>query len=192
MIAKILAIDVPKEYRWNMETVSNTPGDIILACSLSPKSGWQMMSKYCQDESIYDLQKGIYGMVLDGVWQYVLKSPHKLDLCKALKQEMEDNIGMCSQGNLSRLCNILSGYLDGITQQEPVSEVLGRMLPKLLEIDDINERLSKAHKVFVENNVDESEYQTWLDPLLADQDYEYELSMTWENDKVTAITLNKV
>lgn len=173
MVEKILTIDVPKEYKWNMDSVSKTTADIIGQCSLTPKAAWQMISKYCQDEPIYDMQKGIYGIVLDGVWQFILKSEHKDDLCKALRQEMEDNIGMCAQGNLSRLCNILSGYMDGIGPQESVSEVLGRTLPKLMGIEDIDERMAKARQILTENKVPVSEWETWLEPLVSDQEDDY-------------------
>jgi hypothetical protein len=43
---------------------------------------------------------------------YSKHSPNNEDLKKILASELEDNIGMCQQGNLTRLCNILSGYLD--------------------------------------------------------------------------------
>lgn len=190
MVRTILAIDVPKEYKWNMDVVSKTTADIIDQCSLTPKAAWQMVAKYCQDESIYDLQNGVYGKVLDGVWQFILKSPHKSDLCKALKQEMEDNIGMCAQGNLSRLCNILSGYMDGVGSQESVADILGRVFPKLMNIADINDRLSKAHRALEDAGVDVSEWIDWIEPLLSDQDENAKVIFKKEGDKVTSIIIS--
>jgi hypothetical protein len=124
-----------------------------------------MAAKYCQDENIYELGLGIYGRVLDCVWQYILKSPDRADLCKILKQEMEDNIGMCAQGNLTRLCNILAGYMEGIGPQESPAEVLGRKLPLLLEIEDMTERLEAAYKLLVELKVPQHEWVDWAQPL---------------------------
>lgn len=165
-VERILKIPVPVEYRWNMSECSKTPGDIIMCCKLTPKGAWQMQAKYCQDEEIYELGKGIYGKVLDGVWQYILNSPDKLDLCKILKQEMEDNIGMCAQGNLTRLCNILSGYMEGIGVKESPAEVLGRKLPLLMEIKDQVERLNEAYKIFVELGIPENQWLSWAEPLV--------------------------
>jgi hypothetical protein len=170
MVAIILSIPVPDEYKWNGRECSKTPGEIIMSCRLTPKAAWQMAAKYCQDESIYDLGKGIYGQVLDGVWQYILNSSDKADLCRCLKQEMEDNIGMCAQGNLSRLCNILAGYMEGIGPQESVAELLGRLMPKLMEIDDLSQRLAEAFKIMKDNNVPLGEWKKWLAPLTMDQD----------------------
>jgi hypothetical protein len=166
MVTRILTIAVPEDYRWNMGVCSKTPGDIIVHCKLTPKGGWQMVAKYCQNEDIYDIGKGIYGRVLDGVWQYILNSPDKEDLYRILKQEMEDNIGMCAQGNLTRLCNILSGYMEGIGVQESPAEILGRKLPKLMEIDDECARLKAAFELFVELHIPEHQWVSWAEPLV--------------------------
>lgn len=168
MVQKILSIPVPSDYRWNMSECSKTPGDIVMCCKLTPKGGWQMVAKYCQDEDIYEMGKGIYGKVLDGVWQYVSQSSDKADLCRILKQEMEDNIGMCAQGNLTRLCNILAGYMEGIGVQESPAEILGRKLPMLMEIENMEERMNEAYKLLVELAIPEEQWLSWVEPLVDD------------------------
>lgn len=183
-VAIIMGIPVPNEYKWNMRECSKTPGDIIMTCKLTPKAAWQMSAKYCQDESIYDLEKGIYGKVLDGVWQFILSSPDKNDICRGLKQEMEDNIGMCAQGNLSRLCNILAGYIDGIGPQESSSEILGRMMPKFMELESVSERLDKAFKLFGEIKLPVDQWDDWLQALVSDQDSTYDVRHIKNNENV--------
>jgi hypothetical protein len=167
MVQKIREVPVPPEYRWTATETSKTPFEIGLECKLSQRAALQMMTQYSQDTEIYDIEPGIYGKTLDSVWQYIKASPDRSDLCKILKQEMEDNIGMCGQGNLSRLCNILAGYMDGVKQKESTSEILGRLFPKLMELDDEDIRVSKGVKILVENNVPDKEWQTWLEPLRA-------------------------
>jgi hypothetical protein len=127
-----------------------------------------MVSQYAQDTAIYDIEEGIYGKVLDSVWQYIKISPEKEELCRVLKQEMEDNIGMCAQGNLSRTCNILAGYMDGIGSQESVVEKLGRLLPPLLKIPVLWTRLHTAFQILREHNIPKDEWEAWTDPLLDD------------------------
>ena len=166
-IKKIREIPVPEDYRWDVENCSKTPFEIGLECKLSQRAAWQMMSQYAQDTAIYDIEPGIYGKVLDSVWQYVKASPDKADMCRILKQEMEDNIGMCAQGNLSRLCNILAGYMDGIKQKESTAEILGRLFSKLMELDNEQERLTKAAKILEENMVPRNSWEQWLEPLRA-------------------------
>ena len=164
-VAEILKIPVPFDYRWQRNTLSMTYKTIILFCRLSPKSTWQFTSMYCSDATIYDLEPGIFGKVMDGVWQFISKSPHKQDLKKILTSELRDNIGMCAQGNLSRICNVLQGYLEGIGQKESISEILGREFPKLMEIENQVEREARGAAILRENNVPEGQWENWLEPL---------------------------
>ena len=165
VVTRVLRIPVPKEYRWNMNTVSKTVGEIITECNLTPDEMVEMLNRYIRDDDVYEMGRGIYGKVLDGVWQYIRESPDKADMCRILKQELKDNIGMCAQGNLTRLCNVLSGYMDGIGTQESVSERLGRELPLMLEIDDVTERITRAKALLREVALPETEWVPWLEAL---------------------------
>lgn len=169
-IKKIRNIEVPEEYRWNRLTISKTMQEIICECDLTPASVWQMVSKYCSDEQIYDLEHGIYGKVLDCVWQYIKNSSDKGELKKILKAEMRDSIGMCAQGNLSRLTNILAGYVDYVVVDESMQDKLGRLLPPLMEIEDIPQRLIAAARIFVEVELPERDWAAWGSGLLIDQE----------------------
>jgi hypothetical protein len=164
-VQEILKIPVPEIYRWQTKRLSMTYKTIIMFCHLSPKSAWQFTSMYCSDATIYDLEPGIFGKVVDGVWQFISKSPDKQDLKKILASELRDNIGMCAQGNLSRICNVLQGYLEGIGQKESVSEILGREFPKLMEIEREPDRLREGERILRENAVPEGEWENWLEPL---------------------------
>jgi hypothetical protein len=166
-VQEILKIPVPEIFKWQKNRLSMTYKQIILFCHLSPKSAWQFSSMYCSDMTIYDLEPGIFGKVVDGVWQYIRSSPDKADLKKILTAELKDNIGMCAQGNLSRMCNVLQGYLDGIGQKESVSAILGREFGKLMEIENQVERESRGAAILRENNVPDDEWETWLEPLRA-------------------------
>lgn len=169
-IKEILKIEVPLEYRWNMSCVSKTMSEIISECNLTPSCAWQMVAKYCSDDQIYDLQQGIYGKVLDCVWQYIKNSPDKEDLKKILKSELIDNIGMCAQGNLSRLTNILSGYIELPVIEESMQDKLGRLLPPLMEVNDIPRRLNYAARIFKEVGLPNDQWYDWASGLLSDQE----------------------
>jgi len=164
-VEEILKIPVPDIYKWQSKKLSMTYKMIVMFCHLSPKSAWQFASMYCSDATIYDLEPGIFGKVMDGVWQFIQRSPDKQDLKKILASELRDNIGMCAQGNLSRICNVLQGYLEGIGQKESVNTILGREFAKLMEIATESERLNKGKLILFNNNVPEGEWETWLEPL---------------------------
>jgi len=163
-VQKVLQIPVPPEYQ--TETLK-TSGEIILECGLSKQAAWQMMAKYCGDEDIYDLGRGIYARVLNSVWQYIKASPDAADLKKILASEMQDNIGMCAQGNLSRLCNILSGYMEGlVVDVKSKNEIIGERLASLIEIDDTKQRVAAGVRILQELEVPFEERDIWLDTLI--------------------------
>jgi hypothetical protein len=56
--------------------------------------------------------------------------------------------------------------MEGIGVQESPSEILGRRLPLLMEIEDETERLKQAYDLFVELNIPESDWLTWAQPLV--------------------------
>ncbi len=166
VVQRILRIPVPLDYRWNTHVVSKTVGEIVVDCKLTAHEMVEMMNRYVRDDDVYEMGKGIYGKVLDGVWQYIRNSPDKAQLCAILKQELKDNVGMCAQGNLSRLCNVLAGYMEGIGSQESVTERLGRELPKLMDIESVDERMEKAKVIMQSVALPETEWQPWLDALV--------------------------
>ena len=168
IVENVRKIPVPEGYRWNTSVVSKTIGEIISECQLTSHAAAQMFNQYVSTVAVYDIEEGIYGKVLDSVWQYVKASPDREDLCKILKNEMTDNIGMCAQGNLSRICNILAGYMEGVGAQESLSDRLGRLLPPLMEIEDVGERIRQACVILADNHVPPNEWDNWMEPILED------------------------
>ena len=172
IVERILKIAVPEGYRWNYTVCSKTPFDIGLVCKLTPEAAAQMTKFYTMRDSIYEMGDGIYGRVLDCVWQYVQTSDDKDALQRTLKVEMEDNIGMCAQGNISRIVNILAGYFDDIKINEPFSEILGRRLPLLIDIDDYVQRLDALIKLYDEVELPKDDWVMWAEPLFDDMTVE--------------------
>jgi hypothetical protein len=166
-VEKILKVGVPLEYRTDtLKTLSEIIGD----CKLSKQATLQMTHHYCNDHDIYDLGKGIYANVLNGVWQYIKTSEHSEDLKRILKSELEDNIGMCAQGNLSRLCNILAGYMEEIDLRS-LNEMISDKLSSLLELEDIRERIVQARSFLDLQKVPRENWKEWLVPLMEDDDH---------------------
>jgi len=168
IVAKVREIPVPEGYRWDREICSKTPGEIIAECRLTQKAAHQMMSQYAQDTPIYDIEEGIYGKVLDSVWQFVKGHAEKDSLVAIIREEMQGNIGMCAQGNLTRICNVLSGYLDGVGVKETLAEKLGRLLPPLREIADGYIRHMRVTELLREHDVPYAEWDTWIDAVMED------------------------
>jgi hypothetical protein len=161
MITKVLEIPVPVEYRTEtMKTLS----EVIDQCQPPLKAVWQMAAKYCNNEDIYDMGPGIYAKVLNAVWQFIKTSEHQQDLKDILKAELTDSIGMCAQGNLSRICNVLSGYMEGLDVRSD-REVLGDKLAQLREIEDVQQRIHVGRALLHNLHIPETEWAPWLEAL---------------------------
>lgn len=161
-VDKILQIPVPLAYQGSQRTL----GEIIVECNIPDAATLQMSMKYCSLDDIYDLGHGIYRRVLDCVWQFIKTSPDSDNLKRILATEMIDNIGMCAQGNLSRLCNILSGYLDGINMDIKSKNVLlAERLAPLAELANYHTRMEQARAIFEELEIPENDRAVWLEPL---------------------------
>jgi hypothetical protein len=164
-IAAIAALKIEEpDFRWNKDRVSKTPGEIIIRCSLTPAAAVLLIQKYAAADTIYEMVPGIYGKVLDGVLQFIKKSDDSVNLFKILKLELEDNVAMCAQGNLSRLCNVLGGYLEGISTAS-TADILGDLLPPLMSIESPYARLTAASEILRTYNVPEDKWSDWLEPL---------------------------
>lgn len=153
-----------RDFVWNASRVSKTPGEIIIRCSLTPAAAVLLIQKYAAADTIYEMVPGIYGKVLDGVLQFIMKSEDSVNLFKILKTELEDNVAMCAQGNLSRLCNVLGGYLEGISTAS-IADILGDLLPPLMSIESPYARLMAASEILRTYNVPDDTWSDWLEPL---------------------------
>lgn len=161
IVAKIRQIAVPDDYKWDGKRL-RTVGEIMCECGLTPGAAAQMFNQYVSPVAIYDIEAGIYGKVLDSVWQYIKSHTDRECLAGILRQEMEDNIGMCAQGNLSRVCNIVAGFMEGVGSQESLVEKLGRLFPPLMSIEDDEERIHRGELILEENNVPREQWGVWL------------------------------
>lgn len=169
MVELIRKINVPEEYRWNMTKVSKTMSEIISDCEMSPQAAWQFSAKYCSDETIYEMENGIFGKLTDAVWQHVKASPDASELKKIVKEELEMNIGMCAQGNLSRVANILVGILDGLAPEdasrlEKIAQAIADLRPTLVGKTQVEIRLA-AMKVLVPFHMTAAEMKPWVDAI---------------------------
>jgi hypothetical protein len=166
IIEKIREIKPSPDFCWSETKCSKTPFEIGLMLELSQEAAKTMVMYYSQSTAIYDIEVGIYGKVLDSVWHFIKASDDRESLMRILKQELEDNIGMCAQGNLSRICNVLSGYIEGIRPVSSAATSLGDRLPPLREIADVDERVRQAKAILEEEGVVGDQQAVWIETLV--------------------------
>lgn len=153
--AQLKKVSIPKDQR--------TLGEILIHCRMKPEAEVQMVKFYHSGDSIYE-HKNAYKRALDAVWALIRKHENKHELYLRVADEMNDNIGMCAQGNLSRICNILCGYLDEFKPPVPQGTLVQNAIAAIA-MDSDGDKIERARTKLKELLVPESEWSVWLDAL---------------------------
>jgi hypothetical protein len=104
-----------------------------------------------------------YGEVLDRVWTFIRSHKSRNDIFIRLAQEIAEGIGMCTNGKMARLVNVLQGYDDTLCI-DPPKEIFHEKMAQLMKVPKA-ERVDAAHILFIEFSILESDQKPWLDLL---------------------------
>ena len=150
---KLMMIPVP--------ITQKTLGTIFSNCLIAPQAAQLLVKMYTEPTSIYEIPLA-YPKALDAVCAYIESSSNKIELYKRIAEELTDNIGMCAQGNLSRLCNILSGYVDGISPPVAQGELLQNRMSAIAGDAD-GDKVERAKIALRELHIDEGQWAPWIE-----------------------------
>ena len=106
-----------------------------------------------------------YGDVLDRVWAFIRAHEHRTDLVVRLAQELSEGIGMCSNGKMAHLVNVLQGYDETIEVPINSRELFQNAIAVLIT-QPVDGREAAARRLFEEHNIPVGEQAAWLEPLL--------------------------
>jgi len=152
------------KYSTKISPEQDTFKEIICECKLSGDARKQMCLLYYSNERIYNLKAPTYKLILDGLWGFVLsqKIEIKKDIKERLTQELEDNVGTCPAGNISRLVNVLTGFIESKTKYE---ESIQDLMAKISKIENPEKRIEEAKTVLKNKKIPEQDWKIWLDAL---------------------------
>ena len=106
----------------------------------------------------------LYRRVLEGLWTRILASPHKEDLVQRLWEECKDANGMCCDGHITRLCNVLAGYDDEVTTTVSLNEQLQQRMGAIAMMDVTDDvKRTLAESVLSELNVPVENRTEWIE-----------------------------
>jgi hypothetical protein len=131
---------------------------------LSNKAKENMNSYFYSNDSIYELPKPTYKMVLQGLWKYIQSQLPTIreEMIERLRQELEDNVGTCAQGNISRLTNVLNGY-DKKSVEPQLS--LSDIMTQISKEKNPSIRKKKAMETLKKHKVSKDEYEAWMEAI---------------------------
>jgi hypothetical protein len=105
-----------------------------------------------------------YSDVVDRVWAFIRAHTERVELTVRLAQEISEGAGMCANGKMARLVNVLQGY-DETLDVDPPREVFQSAIAALLK-RPLVEREVRARELFAEYRIPIEEHNVWLEPLL--------------------------
>ena len=152
---KLLAVTVPAEQK-TLEEIQELFGKSKKV--MRDVAAWYKIIT-CRTEA-----DRLYKRTLDGLWALIKASPHKEDLCKRLVEELTEAVGMCCEGHLSRLCNVLVGFDDAFTTVISKGEILQQKMADIaaLEVTTRTKKM-RAKKVLEELAIPAAEHAAWLE-----------------------------
>ena len=109
----------------------------------------------------------LYKRTLDGLYLTIRDVPQeevRRELYKRVWEECLESVGMCCDGHISRLCNVLVGFNDAFAPPVPFGEVLQARMSAIAALEvDTAEKIRQATAFFTEFAVPEAERGPWLD-----------------------------
>jgi hypothetical protein len=109
----------------------------------------------------------LYRFTLDGLYLKISSHPSedtKNELYKRAFEECSESVGLCCDGHISRLCNVLVGFDEAFEPPVPFGEILQNKMAALFALDiPTEEKLAQAIAFFNEYAVSEEERAPWLE-----------------------------
>lgn len=116
--------------------------------------------------SIREPDDYLFKRTLDGLWARIKASPHKKELIKRLQEECREMFHKCSQGHISRLCNVMVGFDDDmkpiVSQGELIQDKMSLISSKDISLE---EKVMEALHFFREIGLPHDEQIPWIDAL---------------------------
>lgn len=122
---------------------------------------WYGMS-YCKTANDY-----LYRRTLDGLYLTIAKMKDndiRTELYKRTFEECYESVGMCCEGHISRLCNVLVGFDDAFAPPVPFGEILQNKMAAIAALEvETDEKIRQATAFFNEFAVPEPDRAAWLE-----------------------------
>jgi hypothetical protein len=127
----------------------------------------QLTYMYYNKDSFLDYGESSYRKFMDCIISYALSQSEekKKEIFEIMVGEINDSIGLCFQGNISRLINVLSGFIKIEIEYEPTVQ---ETFAEISRIEDKNIKFERAIKALDDFNIPHSEWNIWLNPLELD------------------------
>lgn len=122
---------------------------------------WYNMS-FCKTANDY-----LYRRTLDGLYLTITKTSDpatRVELYKRAFEECHESVGMCCEGHISRMCNVLVGFDETFAPPVPFGEILQNKMAAIAGMEiETEEKVKQATAFFNEFAVPEPDRAAWLE-----------------------------
>jgi hypothetical protein len=108
----------------------------------------------------------LYARLLDGLWALIKQQPKDIrtELVTRLWQEIGEANGMCAEGHISRLVNVMVGFNDHFKPPVSTGELLQSRLAAISVSNvSLEMKLKEARAVLEELHIPTAEHAVWLE-----------------------------
>ena len=109
----------------------------------------------------------LYRKVLHGLFMRVYRMSEgdtRKELWRRFYEECSESVGMCCEGHISRLCNVLVGFEDEFKPPVPFGELVQAKMSAIAEMDaPLEEKVKLAMAFFDDHKVPLDARTAWLD-----------------------------
>jgi hypothetical protein len=127
---------------------------------------YQDMRKWGNEKTVVESNDYLYRKTLRGVWAKIktYENDIRLELIKRLWEECYESVGMCAQGHLSRLANVMVGFdSEATTSISPMEDFQNKIAA--LAASSLEDKISEAHKLMDAIMMPSQDRDTWLEAL---------------------------
>lgn len=127
------------------------------------------INKWFNTETCRQQGDKLYKHVLRGLVAYINQVSDKElkeELWKRAFEECSEAVGMCCEGHISRLCNVLVGFDEAFKPPVSFAEILQAKMAAIAGMDvALTEKIQQANTFFNEYAVPQEQRQAWLDAI---------------------------
>ncbi len=109
----------------------------------------------------------LYRNLLDGLYLTIRNFPDdetKIEVFKRTFEECFESVGMCCDGHITRICNVLVGFDEAFVPPVPVGDIIQSKMAAIAGMDiPTDEKVRLATAFFNEHNVREADRTAWLE-----------------------------
>lgn len=122
------------------------------------------MKKWYETKTCRSDNDFLYRRALNGLWARIKSSEHRDELVQRLWEECSESVGVCCDGHLSRLSNVLVGFDASVKPPVSAGELLQQKMAAIAEEDiDVYDKIERAWHAMDELGVPVDERDAWIE-----------------------------